>query len=464
MVMIDGENYEFDRLKDENGKILYGLIDFLKEFELVETTHQRAKLKYKISFVGVITYKEYVIIVLPKFYSKLNIKLDISLEEIKKELVQTIRVLRAYSKSRESKAQDLEYLNIEESNNEIILADYILTDFIKNGLINIRNIKETKNINATVNWSKTVEKTAPIFSDNTPIYIDNISYHHKKNDVFIWIHKKALIYCHKKYSKILGYNINIKDDICNNIKLKDKEIENLLRKKMLLTYKEREKQLLKVLYMLWKNIQNKNISSRISLYGVRNFYNVWEKVCKHILSSEDSLKNNIEKPIWFTITPYAKCYAEKTLIPDVLRRYKSNLLILDAKYRNLEYGKVFNFIQKETYYKMLNNPGVEEVLKQIAYKLIFEKIKLDIGVEKIYNIFLYPKVFNDNNIFQIIGGVNLDFIWSLETEYVANVYVSAAKAMDMYINKERLSENSVNEFIETLKRFDVDYIIASRNK
>jgi hypothetical protein len=464
IIRIEGERYGIDSFANGSGEILYELVEFLIRSQIIVNDEQVKKNIYKFNFVGIITYKEIVIVVLPKFYYKLNLKPEVNIETIKSELVQTIRVLRKYSKSREIETSSLEFIDLNGANNEIALADFILFDFVKNGFINIKKKNEGISKNTAICWPKTIEKFEPVFSNGTPIYIDHINYHTKINEVFIYIHKKAILYCANRYSNILGYNIRAETRNSDYINIKDKDIEILLRNQLMITYRDREKQLLRILYMLWKNIQNQSNTNNIHLYGVRSFHVVWEKICKFIFNSEDELKGYIENPRWFSLSPFVFGNADKSLIPDVLRRFGDNFFILDAKYRNFRYNKNIDYINKQHTLALANYPGIEEVLKQIAYKFTFEKKKSELGVRKISNIFLFPKLTTSNAILHVVGGVSLYFIKNLEDEYVVNVYVSASNALDMYINDKRLSEDEIKDFIRKLTLFENEYTNSRTEK
>lgn len=388
----------------------------------------------KFIYVGVITYKDEILIVLPKYYD----------EEYEKKLsciTKLINVFKKLPKSVIIENKDCLFIskNLEDEYiSEIAIADYIIKDFIHNGYYIKKDKIYRMNANGKVDWKKTINETQPIISNRYPIYNDvyNIDISNNQNDFISRIHKFLVEYSISKYASILGYNIKKYKlyKIMKNLQSlgSRKYILYKLQKELENTYNDRNIKLIKVMYTFFNPTRNK-VNNNLSLFGTNSFETIWEFVCGYVFQNQyEVFKHLIPNPKWRAqnFNEISEVSNSRNMLkPDIIRMHNNTLMILDAKYYSIKINKK----------RVTGNPGTYDIIKQYVYEIALgEKIQR----QQVINLLIYPK--SMNNFYDIFGSVRLE-IFKLKP--ILNVYISPKHLWDMYIDENYLSELTLDEII-----------------
>ena len=151
-------NAEDESLLDETDDDYVGVLDDYSD------------LMYLFRYVGILSCKDRVIYVYPKY-------IETTSSIPKKEMLQIINVLRKYNKSRKEIIR--EYTGKEGKNNVNVLSLmlFLIRDYLSNGIYS--NVQEIIEINGSTDylWQKTIDETYPIIKNNRPYYTA-VSYTH----------------------------------------------------------------------------------------------------------------------------------------------------------------------------------------------------------------------------------------------------------------------------------------------
>lgn len=378
---------------------------------------------FSVEYVGIIVYKEIVIIVLPKILKKYKLSQE---EEIvnSKHIAE---VIKKYNKETISSAgeENIDYGNIYS------LIDYFFKDYIKNGLYEIPIEKDIFNGEGEVNWEKTVENEIAYYNSENLVYIDlwNEEIETNSGNYIRNLHKYILNEC-----KLYLENSEIQE-ILQLIKVPNFELytdekigsmeENLVEidKRLRREFNESKIILLKNM----KHFLNKIYGTSeigLEIWGVNKFWEVWEKVTKTVLGNQKELQDYMLKPKWCFIGDESKI---KKLVPDILRDCGNIFYIFDAKYYDIYLGGD----------NLLNGKliGVPDIAKQHIYELeIKQKLK-----KEVKNYFVIP-----GKETKIIGSTKLMIEYVNKIELLSLDY---KEAFDKYLNNEKYSAEELQELL-----------------
>lgn len=372
-------------------------------------------------YVGVITYYSNLICVLPK-YLKGSLLSDF---EKKAKFKTVLKVLKKVQNS--ILLPDSKYSkNSGEYISEIAVADFLLRDYIDNGLYQKRREEVLLNSNGEVNWDRTISTLDPIISKGQPIYHDLYNYTNitEEYNVICELHKWAVKHCLDKYSDILEYNTSFQEDCVQDWNtLGDLEhLLGVLERELRITYIDREINLFENLYKLLSK-KGKNLNTNFNIYGTGYFHTVWEQVCSNSFNNKkDYYSKHIPKPEWKNND--GETVLKETIIPDVVatNRDMTSFFVLDAKYYN------FRMHQTPQFY-VTGNPGVGDVSKQILYEKAFK----DVAIEKKYNVFLFPGIID--SFYKIEGSVTFAL---LEGHRVFNLILNPEILFENYLSNDNI--------------------------
>ena len=447
--------------------------------------------KFAFDFVGLVVLDDKLVCVFPKYY--INFKSEFAFKDDKyfSDFVQILKVL----KKKAQNSTDEGYYNFIASDkqaNEIIIADEIIQDFVSYGIYQKDKTEQLINSEGETDWETTINLLQPLFSKRNVIYSDTYSNNRliEEDYIITQIHKWAVNYCIKKYSRILDYNIIFDQDSLTEI-LEIGSLEyltSILQKELNIVYLDRSIRLIKLLYnLLSKSYRKKN--KGISIYGTNTFYIIWEetcsltfnnkrhlKICQNIstLSKDDKEKfrdksflDIIPKPVWWSKDMNLSKEINSTLIPDIVsiinntnEEEGSNLnsrifFTLDPKYYNLE----FKFNELKRSIEIGNNPGISDVTKQILYEHVFKE-HLNHYFDRWYNILLFPKIDslieeNYNTFYNVLGNVKFE-LKIFKNNLVWLVYLNPKVVFEFYLNNSLSGENSLMEIANEIDKTKID--------
>ncbi|RZJ91919.1 MAG: LlaJI family restriction endonuclease [Chryseobacterium sp.] len=291
--------------------------------------------------------------------------------------------------------------------NELAVADFILNDYQDNGLWSYTEKKILINAGGETDWELTVNNTDPVVVAGRPYYFETYSSADERisDSVITQIHKYAVNYCNRRYGFILDLELATLPDAAEDIDdLGDSyALLYALEKQLRITFREREILLLKALAELLE-IGFSQSDESISLYGRRDFEQVWEAALQYCFNHDANLRKTLfPLPEWFDVLTdeFLAVNINDTLKPDILRKISQNgqelLLVLDAKYYLL------NFSNKSSF------PPVGDIVKQYFYEAAVTRSVLGYKPEDIVNAFIFPSQAQlSSNWFQTAGHSTFD--------------------------------------------------------
>lgn len=443
-----------ESLKYNNKKIVKPYLDDGEENEELD---ERENDKYSFNFVGIIMYKDFIIKCYPKYLN--NNYSDLEKDDILKIIVQ---VLKKYGKS-ENGIIGMSTENQDKDINILSIISFIITDFVDNGLYSSQKEIYEVNGEGEIDWEKTVNDTTAFLVHKTPFYFDMITRNDINNEIdfFRQMHKYVITQCSKILKKTGLANIlslPVVEFEVDEVLFSDEEyVLNRIIKELNIQFASRKQIVLKTLYLYFSNKQAYSNHSNMSLFGTMSFNLVWEKTCAFVLNNQ--LNNRIDKingidktrlgtllgknklreliPFPYWIPKDAKNSKEykkskKTIQLDLISIFKRDLkryfIIWDAKYYNL----ILN-----TKDKIKHNPGVEDIIKQYVYYLVYADFIKNQNFDYSYNVLLFPSEESD---IKVIGKVDFEILRkALNVEEILVMKMPANLIFNMYLKDEFLN-------------------------
>lgn len=396
---------------------------------------------FKFAFVGVVSLRNTVFVVLPKVLKKepqergiLNVK-------------STVQVLKKYNSLNFQKYEGIDYFNVDPDNpdcSEMAIADFLINDFQRYGIYKVDQELTEVNGNGDTNWPLTVMFTDPVFSCGQPIYLNTVNHVliDDSEHLSIAIHKWSLGYSLKKYSMLLGQDFdNVDFDYLQNLVEigTDEQLLRHLKNQLQSTFTDRGIRLLKSLIFLIESKAGSG-SETISLYGTRKYENIWEAICKTVVSDiYPYLKkeyNFFPNPIWNIMGQSLS--SKSPLIPDIITKnnFRERYYLYDAKYYMIE----FNISIK-------GEPGFKDILKQFQYQ---EHIEEELG--EVENGFLFPisdynyedlinkpEIIVSNEFMAVIGYIEYNLY---PAKKISVIMCPFSKWQQLFINNKSIGDNN----------------------
>lgn len=403
---IEGETYEkFDIDNDEIEKNFFD-----------KTANGKVILKFSgITYSQGLTY-----IFFPKGF---KIKNHNSEDEIILNAELLLKTIKKYKNNINNIEFYDEWLSDNENFNIIKTAEWLIRDFKRNGFYIEDSNKREVNGKGKILWGQTIKKKIPFLRNSTIIYNELIT---EKNNIdfdsdISKIHKFVMIDCIRKFGWLFDINIPYQNI---TLVLNRNQCMGILKRKLLDTFKDREKRLLINIIKYLELIDNENA---IKGYVTPYFYWIWEEMLKNIFDHDVKLEKYVPHPFWEINNN--KYYTNQ--IPDILTRYYDDVIILDAKYYKVNF-KNSNYL-----------PGWESIVKQLYYKDTFAK-----NLNVIGNFFVLP--YSDyERKHNFIGKVSVD---GLENKYgyiYAYTY-DVTTAMEYYLEQKK-DRQTIEDFLNNLE-------------
>lgn len=326
---------------------------------------------------------------------------EISLEELVVHVDLVCRVIekaKTYlNKSIVSKSSEFSEYLIQENKeyvNKYTLANFIIMDYINNGIYIEKNKKNKFNSSKNINWEKTVDIILPVI-DRDILYLETIGNGCEEDHsqlitkLHIWI-----LNCCLKLLKGLGKYKEVEvPDILQNFN--DEDLQRYvpyIQKKISSLFNNRQIHLLKAL-ITWCD---QSIFYQEKM-GTTTFDRIWEFAIDKVFGNINNTKSG--RPIYCIEDKKYQGVGES--IPDTLRVFSKSeekegyIGILDAKYYCPEI--------KEKSMEIYGAPANSDISKQIDYYRHL-KSKYNQSYIKFTNAFLFPK-YTMENLYENIGYV-----------------------------------------------------------
>lgn len=258
---------------------------------------------------------------------------------------------------------------------------WIVNDYVKNGIISIRDKSYQNKMENKILWKKTFE-TPPLISENGILFSKYVSEKYVNiNGQIIDVHLYLIIYSIKIIGWLFGLsdkNLPLDKKIVYNKKLFINTIRNELEKSFEDSKILRYNHFLKLL----NGIENDNANLSNLSYGVDKYELVFEKAIDRIFSSNVNKGMFLPSTNWY-IKDNNRTYSNTKLEPDTIFIKDDFLIIIDSKYYRYNSTKSIKDL-----------PNTSSILKQLAYanhaNLVTDR------KYKVFNIFILPANINQN--------------------------------------------------------------------
>ena len=385
---------------------------------------------FAFSFVGVISFNEKVICVVPKYYKGVSYSDDQKIFEF----ATVIKVLKKLGRTNEipdsNNFSATDYLNLTE----FVLADKFLKDYLDYGIYIKNSCGLLLNGDGETNWDVTISGLNPIFTRKRPIYSDAYTSYSiiEECNLITEFHRWVVKYSLQRFGRILDYRFTYVEDCINDVSELGtiEHIKDFIRKELNITYADREILLLKRLLAFLDKIQGHDAES-FNLYGTGYFHVIWEKACSSVLNNRvNDFIHLMPSPMWND--DHGNSVVKDTLRPDVistLEGEESKFFIFDAKYYNLQYSFQGDLI-------VSGNPGIQDVCKQFLYAEAFKAVPY---VKK-FNCFLFPNI--EPNFFTVIGSVTFCLF---DAGQIHNIFISPDFLFKAFLSNSPIGDALLGE-------------------
>lgn len=265
---------------------------------------------------------------------------------------------------------DGEHYNKGEIKFSFSNAQYIIEDYLKNGLYKSSFFYQKLNGNGKVNWKKTINKTEPIIWKNSMIFKDRYTIQvQNSEDIITKIQKKCIYTILKvlgwKYITLRATDFYVDMDMDNSEMIY--KLENELQK----TNQDCKKELLSklILFISGTNIVQVSEYKELKI-GRKHFDKEWEKLLRKQLYMLYPCFDRCNPNTYYVFENGDKIN-NSSLIPDMIFKVGNTIVIVDAKY-----------------YGIGSFPKSSDVSKQLFYG---DYLRVRNQKCTIYNCFILPK-------------------------------------------------------------------------
>lgn len=335
------------------------------------------KLNHKNKF-GFSIEENKLSFLIPVFFENYLIGLDKNSElNLLKNFIYILKKY-VYSKNKNeiisSEISNLNKLNIIEALMNLII------DYEKNGEYFIKNIKDKNNRNS-INWSKTIKNNNVIVKSG-PITSTMITNEDPKFIYGSFISKSKEIDKNIDFYKIYNETIDFAFSLFNgkDIKMdksKNKLYVSIINKFISNNFKDRDLKIAKQLKIIYGNLNNYGgIENKFKVKYHERFEHIFQFLVEQNISKYCIKHKYTNEKGFYFIEKEEKKINGLNLKMDHIIEYNKKIKIIDSKFYNIDND--INSI-----------PKTNDIIKQIGYKLLLEKI-YNVNINNIENIFLFP--------------------------------------------------------------------------
>lgn len=248
---------------------------------------------------------------------------------------------------------------------------WIIRDFIENGYYFNREKTYSKSNNGKLEWKKIMQGT-PIYSNGNIIYNKMIvSKTSASNDIVANTYKLCLKQSLERIGWLFDYNYYVETPQIFSIP----EMTNAIRKELSQNFDDLKRIRYKHLLKILTNNEGDNAMSNTCVYGIENYYYVFERMVDYFFNGITSNKSKYNPNGYWHLNGKGKSLASQ-LRPDTILKYQDKTYILDAKM--YQYGCTHN----------INDlPDTQSLQKQITYG---DYIHNTLGDRYVRNAFILP--------------------------------------------------------------------------
>lgn len=400
------DRYSADLLKNKH-KQLY---DYLVQYGAISPNRKR------VQFTGLITFGDnqtYCFVprnsLLPSDESNCHALLCAKL---------TMNVLKKFGSGSQRTA-----IHYTEGETGIIapVISELARDYREHGIYSER-LKINGINNGKTNWPTTIAKELPFPSGNTAVYLDfRTTKPLRSEDNFLAAIQSVIIA--EIYDKHFWW---LNEEFGNTRRPKIQRVSwhrdqwpQLLRKFMRGLYSTRSIHLAKLLIEYLK-AENDNPEGSF-FCGLRDFHTVWEHMlAKTLAGAEPFWNTKLPKPHYITIS--GEAHEASGMRTDIVLRHADRLIVVDAKYYAGSTPK--------------NSPGVQDIVKQIAYKAAVQSVEAETHVD---TCFIFPKRIGENGLYNRIEFRSLSGNPDPSFAHIDCFYLDITDIMEKYLRSSKVT-------------------------
>ena len=312
----------------------------------------------------------------------------------------------------------------ERSAQALSAIKYLADDFTKFGIF-FERTSITNSTRGKVDWSSTLNKKLPFYSEKHDVYFPNMVFRtsHKNTSRPLSILHAAIM---REIIAVHGWwlgDLQRKKSTLNNIQLPQMPRNHWIKaiyQEMSLLFSHRSLDLAKQLIAYLENTGT-NGRGR-SLFGLQNFYSVWEVMLRKVLSDVDmSLKRDLPKPVYRLVGDARDEQMQTRMQPDIFIRKENKFIIVDAKYYDAS--------------DMNSAPAWSDISKQLLYERALAGISPDIATE---NWFLFPSEISGKGRISALEMVDSADNQVSTLRKIDCGYLSVTEVMEAYITGSKI--------------------------
>lgn len=415
-------NYFIENKKIESKKIRSLCHEYKVDYEKFKSYFSEIKIididKDNVIFryVGLICFNNLLLFILPKYLHDTSVGDD---NQINARLL--IKVFNKYEKEKKNllneELEAVDFFDSKLSYNKIAVLQYIVNDYIENGLYASSKLDYEINGRQSINWAKTIAYNKTIISNKRPIYTEVLTNRKNTNEecVIRAVQKYVLTKAIKFFDELQLFDFNLNfDDYTDMPYQGNYYISYLLNNKLNSEYIDRNIKLIKVIKAYIEESEFNYNNDEINLYGTRRFEYIWEKINSQIFDNNygDTVEK-FPKPVWIKYKCSVRNESQGTLKPDVVHLDKANkkLYVLDAKYYDFYFDSTGKIIGEY--------PKTYDIVKQLAYESILKDKDIE---NKIINAFIIPTITNT----EAVGDVHFNLFNTEGKIQIINLNVQEA--------------------------------------
>lgn len=375
---------------------------------------------YQFNITGLIVIDDYIIAALPKTY---RCEDDNTVLEDIKLLYKTL--LKCENKIQLDSEGEISEEVVIQSGCRMTTVDFLINDFLENGLYYNEFKEESTLRSSKVLWGKTIKQKNPLISEGSLLYHDVVYERNFKDfdsDVILY-HTICMRIIIERFGWLYDLSVDQFPELYVDTSYNNEVVEVALERELRTVNNVRKIDVLKaIIDILIGFDQDSNFRDNSFMY-TRSFHTIWESVCGFIFKNDyKRLKDIVPKTEWDFVDGTSK---KVTQIPDMMLIKESVLYIVDAKYYNVE----------------KNTPGWHDMVKQFFYAYTvkkylpsaIEKASLNMkstlqNIDAIKNVFIYPTY--DECVLKKHGVASIDKVQSLNE--IVGYQLNCRFAMEAY--------------------------------
>lgn len=267
---------------------------------------------------------------------------------------------------------------------------WIIKDYLENGYYYNREKIYRNDRKGKIDWKKTL-RTVPIYSNGNLIYDKLVtSSMSASNDKVAQIYRICLKHSVNKIGWLFSFNfhVDVKQYYSNA------EMVHIIKKELSATFDDIKRLRFRHMLKILENIETDNALSNDYVYGIKNYYYVFEQMVDIFFQGIKGEEKKKYYPSGYWQLNNLASVEASSLRPDTIYKKDDETFIIDAKM--YQYGATHD----------INDlPQTESMQKQITYGDYVYNVLDD---KKVRNVFILPynkkneKFVNDPNIEKIV--------------------------------------------------------------